>query len=328
MLPHPSQERILVVENSLEDRDLIARQALRPLGYTVKTAELASTAIQLALTFNPDIILTNSHLPDLSGIDLLVALQSQNLRMPVIMVANKGQEKDVIAAFRLGATDYLSKPLREAEVVAIVERALQSVRARREREQLSRRLEAANKELQQRVRELTTIFALGKAVTSTTNQQDLFKTIVDGAVQVTGSQRGYLLTRTEQNKYVLSAYRNLPQSLAVYLGRPMDDGISSLVALSGETLAMSGQALNRFNIAKLGQSVLVVPVKAKNETIGLLVTIRKSSEPFETSAKHLLEAVADYAAISMVNARLFSALEDRAQELQQALDNAEKVRSA
>lgn len=314
-----------MVESSLEDRDLIARQALRPLGYTVKTAELASTAIQLALAFNPDIIITNTDLPDLSGKDLLVALQSQNTQTPVIMVANKGQEKDVIAAFRLGATDYLSKPLREAEVVAIVERALQSVRARRERERLASKLETANHELERRVRELTTIFALGKAVTSTTNQQELFKTIVDGAVQVTESHRGYLLTRNEQNKYVLAAYRNLPQSLAVYLNRPMDDGISSLVALSGETLAMSGQALSRFNIARLGQSVLVVPVKAQKETIGLLVAVRKSNEPYQSSEKSLLEAVADYAAISMVNARLFMALEERALELQQALDNAEKA---
>ena len=120
------QEKILVLESSLEDRDLIARQALRPLGFDVKTAELVSSGIQLALTFQPDLIITNLALPDLSGKDLLVALQAQKIDTPVVLVANEGQEQDVIQAFRLGATDVIKKPLREAEVVAIVERALQA----------------------------------------------------------------------------------------------------------------------------------------------------------------------------------------------------------
>jgi len=327
MAPHPSQEKILVVVNSLEDRDLIARQALRPIGYNVKTAELASTGIQLALKFNPDLIITNANLPDLSGKDLLVALQAQSIHTPVIMVSDQGREKDIIASFRLGAADYITKPLREAEVVAIVERSLQIVRARKERELLASQLAEANQALERRVSELTTLFALGKAVTSTTNQQELFKTITDGAVRITGSDRGYLLTRNEQKKYILAAYYNLPKSLSVYLNRTMDDGISSLVGLSGESLTMDGQALKRFNISKLGQSVLVVPIKAKKEVIGLLVTIRKENLAFADTEIALVEAIADHASISMVNARLFQALEERAQTLQEALDSAYQTAS-
>jgi two-component system NtrC family sensor kinase len=328
MQSNASKERILVVENSLEDRDIIARQALKPLGYQVKTAELVSTGIQLALTFNPDIIITNSNLPDLSGKDLLVALNAQNIRIPVIIVADKGQENDVITAFRLGASDFISKPLREAEVVAIVERAMETVRARKERERLAKKLAAANEELNRRVRELTTIFSLGKAVTSITDQQDLFQTIVEGAVRITESQRGYLLTRNAQKKFILSAHLNLPRSLAHYLNRQLDDGISSLVALSGEPLTINGPPLKRFNIAQLGQSAMVVPVKAQNETVGLLVTIRKENTPYKTSEMDLLAAVADYAAISMVNAGLFKALEERAIKLQQALNEASKIEQA
>lgn len=320
MLPHPSQEKILVVENSLEARDLIARQALKPLGYQVKTAELASTGIQLALTYAPDIIITNVRLPDLSGKDLLVALQAQNIHIPVILIADEGSENDVIHAFRLGAVDYIRKPLREAEVVAAAERALHSVRAERERQQLALQLEEANQALERRVRELTTLFAVGKAVTSTTNQQELHKIIVDGAVHVAEAHRGYLLTRSGKGHFILSAYYNLPQSLAVYLDRPLDDGISALVALSGQPLEMHGAALQRFKIAQLGQAVLVVPIRAQKETIGLLVVIRKDAQPFTASQQALLEAVADYASISMANARLFIALEERARSLQQALN--------
>jgi two-component system NtrC family sensor kinase len=316
------KEKILVVDNNLQDLDLIARQALTPLGYAVKTAEFASTGIQQALAFAPDVLIANLRLPDLSGKDLLVALNSQGIETPVILMADEGMEHDLIQAFRLGATDYLSKPLREAEVVSAVERALSGVRARRERETLARQLEKANQELQRRVRELTTIFSLGKAVTSITNQQTLFKTIVDGAVSVSEADRGYLLTRDERNHYILSAYHNLPQTLTIYLDKPLDDGISSLVALSGETLTIHGAAVARFKISQLGQSAMVVPVKAQKETIGLLVMLRREARPFSPSNQTLLEAVADYASISLVNARLFQALEDRARRLQQALEDA------
>ena len=325
MLSHTSREKILVVENRLEDRDLIARQALRPLGYQVKTAELASTGIQLALQFTPDIIIANLHLPDLSGKDLMVALQSQSLHTPVIMIADEGFENEVIQAFRLGATDFIRKPLREAEVVAATERALQSVRARHERETLARQLEEANQELENRVGELTTIFSLGKALISSTKLQELNKIIVDSAVKVAGADRGYLLTRSDSGAYCLSAYYNLPQSLSVYLGRQLDDGISSLVALSGESLSMHGKPLERFKIAQLGRAVLVVPIKVKKETIGLLVVIHREERPFAASHQALLEGVADYASISMSNAMLFKALEERALTLQQALNATQKT---
>jgi two-component system NtrC family sensor kinase len=325
MLSHSTREKILVVEHSLEDRDLIARQALRPLGYQVKTAELASIAIQLAIQITPDVILTNLHLPDLSGKDLIVALQSQNIFAPVIMIADEGSESEIIQAFRLGATDFIRKPLREAEVVAATERALQTVRAEHEREKLAHQLEESNLQLENRLKDLTTIFSLGKALTSSTRLQELNKIIVDSAVKVSDADRGYLLTRNNAGTYILSAYYNLPRSVAAYIDRPLDDGISSLVSLSGESLAMHGLALERFKISQLGRAVLVVPIRVRKETVGLLVLINKEERPFTASQQTLLEGVADYASISMANALLFKALEERARSLQKALRDGRQV---
>jgi len=318
-----SRERILLVESDPEISDLIARQTLQAMGYQVQVARVASTAIQEAARFAPDIIIANLNLPDLSGKDLLVALAAQGVNAPIIIIAQKGMESDLIQAFRLGATDYLLYPMREAEVVSAVERVMRQVRSRRERETLARQLKQTNDELQQRVRELTTIFAIGKAVTSITNQRELFDKIVEGAVYVTEADCGWLLLREERGKaFALSAQRNLPKTIASKINQPWDDGISSLVALSGETLSISGEPLMRFKVSQLGQSALVVPVKLKKEVVGLLVVIRKEPHPFSPSNRTLLEAVADYASISLVNARLFRALEERARSLQQAADDA------
>ena len=94
------------------------------------------------------------------------------------------------------------------------------------------------------------------------------------------------------------------------------------MALSGETLSISGEPLARFKVSQLGQSALVVPVKLKKEVVGLLVVVRKAPNPFSPSNKTLLEAVADYASISLVNAGLFRALEERAHSMQQAAEAA------
>jgi DNA-binding response OmpR family regulator len=130
-----SRERILLVESDPDISDLIARQTLQAVGYQVQIARLASQALQEIQRFAPDVIITDIALPDLSGKDLLVALNSQGVEAPVIVIGPKGMESDLFQAFRLGATDFLIWPMREAEVVAAVERVMKQVRTRRERAQ-------------------------------------------------------------------------------------------------------------------------------------------------------------------------------------------------
>jgi len=318
-----AKERILVVESDPEISDLISRQTLIPLGYRVEVVGAAGAAIQEAVRFSPDAIIANLNLPGLSGKDLMVALTAQGFDVPIIVLAEKGMEADVIQAFRLGAVDFLYWPVREAEVVTCVERALRQIRSRREREALSRQLNQTNQELQRRVRELTTIFALGKAVTSITDQHSLLDKIIEGAVHITEADSGWLLLREDRSRnFILSATRNIPQSIAARQNQPWDDGLSSLVALSGETLAIHGEPLKRFKIAQLGQSALVVPVKVKADVVGLLVVLRKIPQPFNTGGQALLEAVADYASIALVNIRLFKAQEERARFHQKSAEAA------
>lgn len=315
------KERILLVETDPEISDLISHQTLQPLGYRVDVVRAAAEAIQEATRLKPDVILADLNLPGLSGKDLLVALSSQGIDIPIIVIAPQGMESDVIQAFRLGATDLIIWPIREAEVVSAVERVLRQGRARREREALAQQLNQTNQELQRRVRELTTIFAIGKAVISTTDQQALFDKILEGAAFIAEADSGWLLSRDERGKnYILRACRNVPADIRLHLNQPYDDGISSLVALSGEALAIHGEPVSRFKVSRLGQSIVVVPIKVRKEVVGLLVSTRKAARPFNPSQQALLEAIADYASITLVNTRLFKTLEDRLATLQRSTD--------
>jgi len=307
-------EKILIVENDPDVSDLIGRQALQPLGYQVNVAVDGPSAIKQAIQFQPDVILADLSLPGLSARDLLVALSSQGITTPVIILAEKGQEHNVIQVFRLGAFDYLMLPAREAEVVAAVERSLAQTREARERAKLDAQLKQAYNELQRRVRELTTIFAVGRAVMSVTDQRVLFEKIVEAVVQVTEADLGWLTLKDEKTKaFLLAANRGLPEAWAKKIGQPLDDGISALVAMSAETLEIHGTALSKFKVAALGKSAMVVPIKVQNEAIGLMTVVRKNERAFAQSEQNLLEAIADYASISLINARLFRALSHTAE---------------
>jgi DNA-binding response OmpR family regulator len=115
-------DRILVVDEDPGVLDLLGNQVLIPLGYRVETESEGSRAIERAFSYNPDLIIASLTVPGLSGKDLLVALRSQGMEVPVLVTATEGREEDAIQAFRLGAMDYLVKPLRETEVVAALER--------------------------------------------------------------------------------------------------------------------------------------------------------------------------------------------------------------
>ncbi len=315
------QERILIVENDPDKSDLIARQALKPFGYRIRIVDNAAKAIQESAKFSPDLLIVNINLPGLSGKDLLVALSSQGVEVPVIVMSDEGMEDDVIQAFRLGAADYLKRPLREAEIVSAVERALKQVRERKERRKLAKRLEKTNRELKRRVRDLTTIFNIGKTVTSVTDQRALFERIVKGAVIVSEADSGWLHLRKGNGRaFVLSAFENLPASIGSKVDQQWDDGISSLVALSGEPLSIYGEPLNKFRVARLGKAALVIPVKAQEEVVGVLVMVRKKPTPFDADNQAMLEVVSDYASISLMNTRLFRALEERANSEQAAVE--------
>ena len=312
-------DRILLVEDDPKISDLIARQTLKSVGYQVDVVSDSSSAIKKALQNPPDLIIANINLPGLSTKDLLVALTSQGVDTPLLVIANKGQEHDITQAFRLGAADYILWPARDAEVLSVVERVFARVRSARENTRLDLQVSEMNEQLQRKVRELTAIINLGKAVISIADPKVLFHKILDGAAQVANTGIAWLLVRDQESKaFHLVAHRGLPDTWAAKMNMPLDDGVSSLVALSGQTLTMEGDPLLKFRIVNLGKSVCVVPIKVREEVIGMLIVVRKEARSFSRTEQTLLEAVADYASISLVNARLFRALNETAQNAKEA----------
>lgn len=320
-------ERILVAEGDADTLDLVAQQVLVPMGYPVATAQNGPAALQAALKLQPDIIVTALDLPGLSGFDLLTALRSQKSAAYVILLGPKGHDSQMLQAFRLGAKDYLSKPLREAELVTALDRAIDDLRLRREREQLSQKLSLANQQLERRLKELTTLYGIGKAVTAITDLNQLFARLLDGALQVTESEAAWLLLADEAhaNKLVLRSTRNVPPLAGLRLNQPWDDGLSHLLTLSGEGITLAGEPLSKMPAGQIVKAAVAVPIKAKEQVMGVLVAGNKTGKGFSERDQAMLSAVADYASIALMNGRLFQEIESRARALQMSYDELRKA---
>jgi DNA-binding response OmpR family regulator len=303
-------ENILVVESDPDIADLICRQALAPLGYRPRLVPTAAAALEQVRRSPPDLIVCNLGLPDLSGKDLLTALSSLAGAVPLVIIAEKGQEQGVTQALRLGAADALFWPARDCEVVQVVERVIRQVRSARAREKLDRDLAAAHGELQRHVRDLTTMLGFSKALVNVPDQHQFFGRLLEAALTLAEAQTAWLVVRDDSTgQFLLQAQRNLPAGWARKLNQPLDDGLTSLVALSGQPLTIHGAPLGRFKIAALGQSAAVLPAKVRNRIVAILVVVRTADREFAADASLLLGALADFAAISLMNTTLFKALE-------------------
>jgi two-component system NtrC family sensor kinase len=320
-MPPQQPEKILIADSDPDVVSLIADQVLGPLGFHVASADNGPAALQLLLQMVPDILITALDLPGLSGRDLLTAMHSQGLETIIIATGPRGAENQSLQAFRLGAKDYLTKPVREAELVASVDRALGEVRLRRERQQLADKLAGANQQLEKRVKELTTLASIGKAVTAITTLSQLFTRLLEAGIYVTEAEVGWLVVVDDTTgKPVLRAARGLPNTGSIKLNQPWDDGIASLLMLSGEGVTLAGAALTRLRAGQVVKSVAAVPLKARDTVVGVIVVGNKSGRPFTERDQAMLSAVADYAVIAMINGRLFSTMEARVHTLQATYD--------
>jgi DNA-binding NtrC family response regulator len=116
---------ILVVDDEVGIRELLS-EILFDEGYRVHLAENAAQARSFREQHVPDLVLLDIWMPDTDGLTLLkewVALEQ--LTMPVIMMSGHGTIETAMEAMRIGATDFLEKPIALQKLLATVAKAIQ-----------------------------------------------------------------------------------------------------------------------------------------------------------------------------------------------------------
>ncbi len=121
-----SQQNILVVDDEPDIRNLV-QEILIDEGYQVRVAENTATARQHASKLQPDLVLLDIWMPGEDGISLLKDWQgSGGINCPVVMMSGHGTVETAVEATRLGAYDFIEKPLTTAKLIVSVKRALEA----------------------------------------------------------------------------------------------------------------------------------------------------------------------------------------------------------
>jgi DNA-binding response OmpR family regulator len=116
---------VLVVDDERQIAE-IARDYLQHAGFAVITASDGASALEMARTKRPDLIVLDLALPRLDGLDVAKALRRDS-NVPIIMLTARVEEADRLRGLEIGADDYITKPFSPRELVARVRAVLRRV---------------------------------------------------------------------------------------------------------------------------------------------------------------------------------------------------------
>lgn len=282
---------ILVVEDDTAVRDFCIR-TLRINGYQVSSAENGRVAIERLHEEQFDLVLTDLQMPEMGGISLIQELRQRDTDTDVIFFTAYGTVDTAREALRLGAFDYLSKPLSLDELEHSVRRAVEWRHIRQEKQRLS---------------EIVALFEISQTFTSTLDTLTAVREI------------GQLLQR-----------RFAPQMLSISLlhqedsqiealashGIPMSPPFGYRVAINAHTNEHIEQAhLALFSIANnttdLSHLVSIV-LRTSDQPVGMIHLTRNGEQPgFTEDERKMLAICASQIATSLDNSRLYQQLKDQ-----------------
>ena len=117
--------KVLIIE---DERDLqqVLRYNLQQAGHEALSAERGLDGLRLARDEQPDLVLLDLMLPDMSGTDVCRTLKESaaTRRIPVVMLTARGEEIDRVVGFELGAEDYIVKPFSVRELMLRIQAVL------------------------------------------------------------------------------------------------------------------------------------------------------------------------------------------------------------
>jgi DNA-binding NtrC family response regulator len=134
-----SKKRILIADDDVTAHDLW-RDTLSSWGYEVAFAEDGEKALELIASFRPSILLCDLRMPRKDGLELLGDINESGLDLITLMISGASEIPDAVRAIKLGAYDYLTKPLDLARLEILLDKLSAHVTLREENQRLKRDL--------------------------------------------------------------------------------------------------------------------------------------------------------------------------------------------
>ena len=291
-------ERILVVDDDDRIREFIANTVLTLEGYTIFTAKNGLTGYEAVKEHNPDLVVTDYDMPVMTGIAMVEKMRDSGLNQPVILMTAEGSEKIAAESLRLGVMDYFIKPFDTDELIQAVSRVLGASSAG------TVRLSVPDQQHLQTVNALT---GIGKAIISSLDLGTIFSHVVEAAVDLTDADECLLmLVDKDTEDLYIRASKNVEQGFQ-NLRLKVNNSLAGQAISTGQPVMISGEEQKKIVTAYLVKSLLYVPLKAADDRVLGILGLHNRSEEKKLDELTLgtISALADYAAIGIINAQLY-----------------------
>jgi two-component system NtrC family sensor kinase len=275
----------------------------------VLTADSIEDALDTLGKTNPRAVLLG--LP--TGPELLSAAAKIRAFRPglaIIVLLPKTVGDSFSDVLRLRADELLAEPFRPEALLAALDRHFDL---------------STTSPIHMRVRELETLAQLGKTVTRHLNLDEALVGIVDAAVRLTGAEEGSLLLVDEATgELYMRASKNFDDEFVRTFRMKVDDFLAGEVIRTGEPILLDGESPRKIKTSYLVHSLIFVPMLLEGKTVGLLgVDNRTARLPLHDSDLSLMQALAEYAVISLENARLYESTQAHLHQLETVIQQVE-----
>ena len=287
--------RVLVVDDSRFHREL-ARDVLSARAEVV-CCDGAAQALAALEQGAFDLVLSDLTMPEISGLELLERVQRRFPGCEFVIVTANATVDSAVHALRMGATDYLQKPVRASDLILCLERAI-----------ARRRLVNEN----QRLRGELALYAAARTLAASLEPDEVYALSLEIACRAVAQPRGFALFQRP----------NLPDSIGVHgvgLAERETERLRALLAAGkrvdwssypGVARVDHGPLHELLRAAELSEApVHVVPLRGEEADAGLLCLL---DAPAEGDALAQLAIVAAHAGVALRNAERYRRARDRA----------------
>ena len=317
--------KILVIDDGREVREFIADRLLPSRGFQVLVAEDGESGLSLAREAQPDLIIADQNMPGRTGLEVVAALRAEGRDIPTILVTGEGSEALAYEAVETGVAAYLIKPFDTDQLLAAIGRALLESGQRRETARMAAELHTANAGLTSRLHELESLTDVGRAITAHLDLDTVLGKVIDAAVDLTGAEEGsVLLLDLSTGELTMRAAKNFDDAFVRTFHLHSSDSLAGHVIRTGQPFLLDESSPQKIKTTYLVHSLIYVPLRIQGRTTGVLgVDNRRLRRSFSDHDLRLLLALADYAAIAIDNAHLYSGSEAERSQLQTILHETE-----
>lgn len=305
--PQAARARILVVEDDANIRTFCQR--LLRLNYEVDVAEHGAAALRLLEACAYDLVLTDMQMPVMGGIELLQQIRQHHPETDTVILTAYATVDTAREALKLGALDYLSKPIETENLERTVRTCLELRRVRQEKERLS---------------DLVFMYQFSQLIATSLDVETQVEQIVEFLWQRFAPESLALtMLLSDEGELRLLAARTsegwVEQARLATLPQPCEPE-----ALLQAHLALSGSPEVGDELRFAG-----VLLRTHDRPVGYLHLVRRAEQPpFDAGERRLLGIFAGQVAASLDNARLYQALKDQNRETIEALAEAIEARDA